>query len=32
LKAAPGSITHQPGHVMDLMATCLELAGVKYPA
>jgi arylsulfatase len=27
-----GSITHQPGHIVDLMATCVEAAGVKYPA
>ncbi len=32
LKAEPGSITHQPGHVMDIMPTCLELAGANYPA
>jgi arylsulfatase A-like enzyme len=31
LKAARGSITHQPGHVMDVMATCVELAGATYP-
>ena len=27
----PGSLSHQPAHVIDLMATCLDLAGVKYP-
>lgn len=27
---APG-ITHEPGHVVDLMATCLDAAGVRYP-
>ncbi len=27
----PGSITHQPGHLIDLMATCLEAAGIEYP-
>lgn len=27
---APG-ITNAPGHVIDLMATCLEAAGVEYP-
>lgn len=27
----PGSITHQFGHVIDLMATCLDAAGVPYP-
>lgn len=24
-------ITHQPGHVIDLMATCLDVAGQQYP-
>ena len=24
-------ITHQPGHIIDLMATCCDLAGVGYP-
>lgn len=24
-------ITHQPGHIVDIMATCLDLAGVEYP-
>ena len=32
LKHKPGSITLQRGHVIDMMATCLELAGAKYPA
>ena len=26
-----GAITHEPGHVIDLMATCLDVAGVDYP-
>ncbi|MBP85206.1 MAG: sulfatase [Planctomycetaceae bacterium] len=26
-----GGITHQPGHLVDIMATCLDLAGVEYP-
>jgi arylsulfatase len=26
------SITDQPGHVIDLMPTCLDLAGGQYPA
>lgn len=26
-----GQLNHQPGHVIDLMATSLELAGVKLP-
>ena len=30
--AKPGTITRQRGHVVDLMATCLELAGVSYPS
>ena len=31
LKAKPGSVTAQVGHVIDIMPTCLELAGAKYP-
>jgi len=31
LKTAPGSVTHQPGHLIDIMATCLDVAGVDYP-
>ena len=27
-----GAITHQPGHVIDLMATCLDLAELDYPS
>lgn len=27
----PGTITHQIGHVIDLIPTCLEAAGAKYP-
>ena len=26
-----GSLNHQPGHVTDIMATCLDLAGAEYP-
>ncbi len=26
-----GKLDHQPGHVMDLMATCLDVGGVKHP-
>ena len=26
-----GEVEHQPGHLIDIMATCVELAGVKYP-
>lgn len=28
---APGALTHQIGHVMDVMPTCLEAAGVSWP-
>ncbi len=28
---APG-IVHRPSHVIDIMATCLEVAGARYPA
>ena len=31
LKAESGSICHDVGHVMDVMPTCLELAGTPYP-
>lgn len=27
----PGSINHQPAHVVDIQATIFDLAGVKYP-
>ncbi|HOX39262.1 MAG TPA: arylsulfatase [Candidatus Brocadiia bacterium] len=26
-----GVITNQPGHIIDLMATCLDVAGAEYP-
>ena len=26
------TVTHQAGHVMDIMATCLDVAGVEYPS
>lgn len=26
-----GKLEHQPGHVIDLMATCVDLAGATYP-
>jgi arylsulfatase A-like enzyme len=29
--ARSGRLAHTPGHVIDLMATCLDLAGVGYP-
>ena len=31
IKQAKGSIDQSPGHVIDLMATCLDVAGVTYP-
>ena len=31
LKAKPGSITHQPGHLIDFMATFLDVADANYP-
>jgi arylsulfatase A-like enzyme len=31
LGVPPGSFTEQPGHVIDLMATALDVAGVPYP-
>jgi arylsulfatase len=27
-----GSITHQSGHLVDIMATCMDLGQVKYPS
>lgn len=31
IKARPGSLQHEPGHLVDIMATCVELAGAEYP-
>ncbi|CAG7600924.1 Arylsulfatase [Paenibacillus solanacearum] len=31
-KIKQGAITHQFGHLMDIMATCLDAAGVAYPS
>lgn len=31
MKTSPGSTTDQPGHLIDIMATALELAGATYP-
>jgi len=28
----PGSLDDEPGHLVDIMATCIELAGAVYPA
>ena len=25
------SLTNQPGHIIDIMATCLDVAGIRYP-
>jgi len=30
--AARNSITDQPGHLIDIMATCIDVAGGRYPA
>jgi arylsulfatase len=27
-----GELRHQPGHVIDIMATCVDVAGAKYPS
>ena len=32
MQAVPGSITHQPGHLIDLMATFLDVTQANYPA
>jgi arylsulfatase len=29
---AHGELRQQPGHLVDVMATCVDLAGAKYPA
>ena len=29
--AGRGKMTHQPGHLIDVMATCLDLSGTAYP-
>jgi arylsulfatase len=31
LKTAPGSVTNQPGHLIDFMATFIDLADAQYP-
>jgi len=31
LRTKPGAISSQREHVVDMMATCIELAGVEYP-
>jgi len=30
-KVRPGSITDQPGHIVDIMATLLDITGTEYP-
>ena len=27
----PGGITHQVGHIIDIMTTCCDVAGIEYP-
>jgi len=27
-----GKLCHQPGHLIDIMATCVDVAGAEYPA
>lgn len=29
---SPGEFRQQPGHLVDIMATCVEISGAKYPA
>ena len=29
---ARGELRHQPGHLIDIMATCVDVAGAQYPA
>ncbi len=31
LKIKKGSVTQQRGHMVDILSTCIDLAGVKYP-
>lgn len=31
-KIKAGGVTHEPGHLIDLMATCVDIAGAKYPS
>jgi arylsulfatase len=28
---ARGQLRHQPGHLIDIMATCVDISGAKYP-
>jgi arylsulfatase len=27
-----GAITHQVGHIIDVMATCIDISGAQYPS
>ena len=29
--AGQGRLTHEPGHLIDIMATCVDVSGAKYP-
>jgi len=29
---ASGELRHQPGHLIDIMATCIDIAGTEYPS
>jgi len=29
---ARGGLRHQPGHLIDIMATCVDIAGARYPS
>jgi arylsulfatase A-like enzyme len=31
-KIKPGGITHETAHLIDIMATCVDLSGAKYPS
>ena len=31
LTAEKGSVSHQPGHLIDLLATCMDATGAEYP-
>lgn len=31
-KTRAGAISHEPGHLIDLMSTCVDVSGAKYPA
>jgi arylsulfatase len=30
-RTRPGTISHEPGHIIDIMATCVDIAGAEYP-